>query len=167
MLKTLVLVGMMGSGKTSVGKELAKYLTILFFDSDKVIEEKCSKKISEIFHLKGEEYFRIIEEKVCCKLIDGEPKVLSLGGGAFLNKNVRKKTKKYGTSIWIKPSLNTIFQRLETSKKRRPKLDYRNLKNSIKEIYENRKKIYKKADYTIIIKSDNKKQIIKKILKKI
>ena len=91
MLKTIVLVGMMGSGKTSIGKELAKSLNINFIDSDKEIELKCKKTIPKIFETKGEIYFRKIEEKVCIKLIDGNPKVLSLGGGAFLNSVIRRK----------------------------------------------------------------------------
>jgi len=167
MLKTIVLVGMMGSGKTSVGKELAKSLNINFIDSDQEIEFKCKKTIPQIFEIKGEAYFRKIEEKICIKLIDGNPKVLSLGGGAFLNKLIRKKIKTHGLSIWINPTLETIYNRLSMSKNKRPKLDYTNLKRSIKEIYNNRKKIYNKANYTIRIKSDNKKIVAKKIIEKL
>ncbi|MEK9680837.1 MAG: shikimate kinase [Pelagibacteraceae bacterium] len=167
MLKTIVLVGMMGSGKTSVGRELAKSLDINFIDSDQQIELKYRKKIPQIFEIKGEAYFRKIEEKICIKLIDGDPKVLSLGGGAFLNNNIRKKIKKCAFSIWINTSLENIYNRLSKSKNKRPMLDYNNLKNSIKEIYNSRKKIYEKADYTIKSKSDNKKNIIKKIMKKL
>ncbi len=164
MLKTIVLVGMMGSGKTSIGKELAKTLNIDFIDSDKEIEKKCKKTIPVIFEIKGEKYFRKIEEKICCKLIDGKPKILSLGGGAFLSGKTRKKINSYGISIWVSTDLKDIYNRLSKSKNKRPMLDYNNLKKSIKEIYNSRKKIYKKADYTIKIKSDNKKSIIKKIM---
>ena len=79
MLKTIVLVGMMGSGKTSIGKELAKSLDIKFVDSDKEIELKCKKTIPQIFETKGETYFRKIEEKICVKLIDGIQKFCQLG----------------------------------------------------------------------------------------
>ena len=167
MLKTIVLVGMMGSGKTSVGKALAKSLNINFIDSDQEIELKCKKKIPEIFEIKGEKYFRKIEEKVCLKLIDGNSKVLSLGGGAFLNNIIRKKISKFGFSIWISPSLEKIYDRLSQSKNKRPMLDYKNLRKSIKEIYNSRKEIYNKADYTIKTKSDNKKIIVKKIIEKL
>ena len=78
MLKTIVLIGMMGSGKTSVGKELAKNLNLNFIDSDQEIEKKCKISIPLIFEKKGEDYFRKIEEKICFKLIDGKPKILSL-----------------------------------------------------------------------------------------
>ena len=164
MLKTIVLVGMMGSGKTSIGKELAKSLNINFIDSDKEIELKCKKTISQIFETKGEVYFRKIEEKLCVKLIDGNPKVLSLGGGAFLNSAIRRKINKLGLSIWISPSLETIYERLGKSKNKRPLLNYKKLKRSIKEIYDSRKEQYNKANYTIRTKSDNKKNIVKKII---
>lgn len=166
MSKTIVLIGMMGSGKTSVGKELAKSLGIDFVDSDSEIEQKCKKTIREIFDLKGENYFRKIEEKICIKLINGKPKVVSIGGGAFINKNIRKIIKSFGTSIWIHASIDTIHQRLSKSKNKRPMLNYVSLKNSIKNIYDKRKGIYETADYTIRSKNDNKKVIVKKILEK-
>ena len=164
MLKTIVLIGMMGSGKTSVGKELAKNLNLNFIDSDQEIEKKCKISIPLIFEKKGEDYFRKIEEKICCKLIDGKPKILSLGGGAFINSKIRKEIKKNGVSFWISTNLENIYDRLLQSKNKRPMLDYNNLKKSIKDIYYSRKEIYKKADYTIRTKSDNKKNIVKKII---
>ena len=97
-------------------------------------------------------------------LIDGNPKVLSLGGGAFLNSAIRRKINKLGLSIWISPSLETIYERLNQSKNKRPLLNYKNLKRSIKEIYDSRKEQYNKANYTIRTKSDNKKNIVKKII---
>ena len=167
MLKTIVLIGMMGSGKTSVGKELAKNLRLDFIDSDLEIEKKCKKTIPEIFKSKGEDYFRKIEEKICCELIDGNPKILSLGGGAFINSNIRKKISNNGVSIWISTSLENIYNRLNKSKNKRPMLDYSNLKKSIKEIYDHRKSIYSKADITIKTKSNDTKLIIKKVLDKL
>jgi len=164
MLKTIVLIGMMGSGKTSVGKELAKNLNLNFIDSDQEIEKKCKISIPSIFEKKGEDYFRKIEEKICCKLIDGKPKILSLGGGAFINSKIRKEIKKNGVSFWISTNLENIYDRLLQSKNKRPMLDYNNLKKSIKDIYDSRKEIYKMADYTIRTKSDNKKNIVKKII---
>ena len=116
MLKTIVLIGMMGSGKTSVGKELAKNLNLNFIDSDQEIEKKCKISIPSIFEKKGEDYFRKIEEKICCKLIDGKPKILSLGGGAFINFKIRKEIKKNGVSFWISTNLENIYDRLLQSK---------------------------------------------------
>ena len=167
MLKTIVLIGMMGSGKTSVGKELAKKLNITFIDIDQEIEKKCQMNISKIFQTKGESFFRKIEENVSCKLINGKPCVISVGGGGFLNKKIRNKIRVNAISIWINTSLDIIYQRLHKSKNKRPLLNYKNLKKSIKENYDKRKPIYKKANYKIQIKSDNKKIIVKNIIKKL
>jgi len=167
MLKTIVLIGMMGSGKTSVGKELAKKLNVNFIDIDHEIEKKYQMNISEIFQTKGEGFFRKIEENVSCKLINGKPCVISIGGGGFLNKKIRTKIKINAISIWINTSLDKIYQRLKESKNKRPLLNYENLRKSIKEIYDKRKPIYKKANYKIQIKSDNKKIIVENIIKKL
>jgi len=167
MLKTIVLIGMMGSGKTSVGKELAKKLSIDFMDIDQEIEKKYQMTIPEIFQNKGESFFRNIEENMSCKLINGKPCVIAIGGGGFLNKKIRDKIRKNATSIWINTKLDKIIQRLNKSKNKRPILDYKNLKKSIKEIYDKRKPIYKKADYKIQIKSDDKRKIVENIIKKL
>ena len=167
MLKTIVLIGMMGSGKTSVGKELAKELGLTFIDIDEEIEKKYQMKIPKIFQIKGEFFFREVEENISCKLINGKPSIISIGGGGFLNKKIRRKIKINAISIWINTGLDKIYQRLNKSKNRRPLLNYKNLKKSIKEIYDKRIPIYKKADYTIQTKSDNKKIIVKKIIKKL
>tara|TARA_B100000242_G_scaffold76986_1_gene50393 strand:- start:946 stop:1449 length:504 start_codon:yes stop_codon:yes gene_type:complete len=167
MLKTIVLIGMMGSGKTSVGKELAKKLNVTFIDIDQEIEKKYQKNISTIFQTKGESFFRKIEENVSCKLINGKPCVISIGGGGFLNKKIRNKIRINAISIWINTSLDIIYQRLNKSKNKRPLLNYKNLKKSIKEIYDKRKPIYKKANYKVQIKSDNKKIIVENIIKKL
>ena len=167
MLKTIVLIGMMGSGKTSVGKELAKELGLTFIDIDEEIEKKYQMKIPKIFQIKGEFFFREIEENISCKLINGKPSIISIGGGGFLNKKIRRKIKINAISIWINTGLDKIYQRLNKSKNRRPLLNYKNLKKSIKEIYDKRKPIYKMADYTIQTKSDNKKTIVENIIKKL
>tara|TARA_Y100001958_G_scaffold82361_1_gene55727 strand:- start:1847 stop:2350 length:504 start_codon:yes stop_codon:yes gene_type:complete len=167
MLKTIVLIGMMGSGKTSVGKELAKELNLTFIDIDEEIEKKYRMSIPKIFQTKGEFFFRKIEENMSCKFIDGKPGIISIGGGGFLNKKIRSNIKKNAISIWINTSLDRIYQRLDKSKNKRPLLNYNDLKKSIKEIYDKRIPIYKKADYTIQTKSDNKKIIVKKIIKKL
>ncbi len=165
MLKTVVLVGMMGSGKTSVGKELAKSLNLDFIDVDHEIEKKCKKTIPEIFKKKGEKYFRNIEEKMCNKIINNDVKIISLGGGAFANEKIRKKIKKHALSVWINVGIESLCLRLEKSKNKRPLLDYTNLKKSIKDILDKRKKIYEKADFVVNVKSDNKKKVAEKIMK--
>ena len=89
--KNIVFLGMMGSGKTSIGKLTSKKLKLDFYDIDELIENKLKKKISEIFALKGEKFFRTIEEKITLKILKQKQKVVvSLGGGAFLNKNIQR-----------------------------------------------------------------------------
>ena len=124
MTNTIVLTGMMGSGKTSVGKELASSLGIKFFDIDKEIEKKLDMKIKDIFKTKGENYFRKIEEKICADLIDGEKKVIALGGGSFLNNKVRQIVLKKSLSVWIDVNIKTLVRRIKLSKNIRPVLNY-------------------------------------------
>ena len=164
MLKTIVLIGMMGSGKTSVGKELAKKLNLSFIDIDQEIERKYNKTVIEIFLKKGEPFFRKAEDNISCKLINGKPSVISLGGGGYLNKKIRNKIKLYGISIWVNTNLENIYHRINKSKNKRPLLDYKNLKKTLKKIYDERKPIYKKADFVIKSNSDSKKETVKKII---
>ena len=114
MNNTLVLTGMMGSGKTSIGKEASTILGLKFYDTDLEIEKKLNMKIKDIFKLKGQNYFRQVEEKICIDLINGERKIVALGGGAFLNSAIREIVLKKSFSIWINVNLKTIVKRIKT-----------------------------------------------------
>mgnify|MGYP006175066891 CR=1 FL=1 len=165
MNNTLVLTGMMGSGKTSIGKEASTILGLKFYDTDLEIEKKLNMKIKDIFKLKGQNYFRQVEEKICIDLINGERKIVALGGGAFLNSAIRKIVLKKSFSIWINVNLKTIVKRIKLSKNIRPMLDYDNLENSIKTILDERTPIYKMASITIEANNVSKKKIISEIQK--
>jgi shikimate kinase len=165
MNNTLVLTGMMGSGKTSIGKEASTILGLKFYDTDLEIEKKLNMKIKDIFKLKGQNYFRQVEEKICIDLINGERKIVALGGGAFLNSTIRKIVLKKSFSIWINVNLKTIVKRIKLSKNIRPMLDYDNLENSIKTILDERAPIYKMASITIEANNVSKKKIISEIQK--
>jgi shikimate kinase len=165
MNNTLVLTGMMGSGKTSIGKEASTILDLKFYDTDLEIEKKLNMKIKDIFKLKGQNYFRQVEEKICIDLINGERKIVALGGGAFLNSEIRKIVLKKSFSIWINVNLKTIVKRIKLSKNIRPMLDYDNLENSIKTILDERTPIYKMASITIEANNVSKKKIISEIQK--
>jgi shikimate kinase len=165
MNNTLVLTGMMGSGKTSIGKEASTILGLKFYDTDLEIEKKLNMKIKDIFKLKGQNYFRQVEEKICIDLINGERKIVALGGGAFLNSEIRKIVLKKSFSIWINVNLKTIVKRIKLSKNIRPMLDYDNLENSIKTILDERTPIYKMASITIEANNVSKKKIISEIQK--
>ena len=165
MNNTLVLTGMMGSGKTSIGKEASTILGLKFYDTDLEIEKKLNMKIKDIFKLKGQDYFRKVEETICIDLINGERKIVALGGGAFLNSAIREIVLKKSFSIWINVNLKTIVKRIKLSKNIRPMLDYDNLENSIKTILDERTPIYKMASITIEANNASKKKIISEIQK--
>ena len=118
MKKNLVLLGMMGVGKTTVGKIVAKKQGLEFIDTDKNIEESCSMKISEIFKQKGENFFRIEEKKEVLKSLKKKNCVIALGGGAFINVDIRKDVLKNAISIWLDIDLKTLNKRIKWNKNR-------------------------------------------------
>ena len=116
--KKITLTGMMGSGKTIIGKLLAKKISIPFYDSDERIESKLNLKISEIFSKYGEKKFRQEEELICKELLNKNDFVLALGGGAILNKEIQKLMLGKTLSIWIKTNIDVLFERLKNDRSR-------------------------------------------------
>ena len=163
MKKNLVLLGMMGVGKTTLGKIIAKKKNLNFFDSDAEIERKNSMKISEIFKKNGEKFFREEEEKEILKLLEKNKSVISIGGGAFINKNIRNKILKNSLSIWLDINLKTLNKRVKW-KKTRPLLNSKNSQAEINKLYAKRKNIYKLANYKIDCDNLTKDNIAKKII---
>ena len=163
MRKNLVLLGMMGVGKSTLGQIVAKKQDLKFIDTDQKIEEKYSMKISEIFKKKGEEFFRQEEEKEVLGSLKKNNCIIALGGGAFLNKIVREKILKDSVSIWLDINLKTLNKRLKWNKKR-PLLDKVNNKIAINKLYNERKNIYKQANYKINCNNLSKQEIAKKII---
>tara|TARA_Y100000816_G_C25953255_1_gene497334 strand:- start:353 stop:868 length:516 start_codon:yes stop_codon:yes gene_type:complete len=161
--KNLTLTGMMGVGKTTIGKRLAKKLKYNFIDIDKIIEKKEGRSINSIFKNHGEDYFRKIEKDVTLAQLQKINSVISLGGGAFLNNSIRKYTKQYSISFWLDVPLEKLAIRLKRSKKR-PLLNKENTTESLKKIYFVRKKFYNKADYKINCKRLTLKKILQRIL---
>ena len=131
--KNLTLTGMMGVGKSTIGKILAKKLNYNFVDVDKLIEAREGSSISLIFKNKGENYFRKIEKEIAISEIKKKETVISLGGGAFLNSTIRKITKKLSISFWLDLPFEKLESRLKKSRKR--PLVNRNNSASIKKIY--------------------------------
>ena len=116
--KNIVLVGMMGAGKSSIGKLLAKRIGLEFVDIDKLIEEKENKDIVEIFSKNGEKYFRDLEEKISIEKLKNTSQVIALGGGAYLNRSIRKQTLAKSTSFWLNWNSSTLIKRIQDNKKR-------------------------------------------------
>ena len=161
--KNLVFLGMMGSGKSSIGYLVSKELNIKFKDIDKLIEDETGKSISSIFKEKGEAYFRNLEEKITLKTLKAINGVISLGGGGFINDKVRKEITDNHLSFWLNWDDSTLLKRIENSKKR--PLAFKSTEQEIKKLIKNRSKIYSKAQFKINCNKHTKTEIIKKILK--
>ena len=164
MKKNLLLTGMMGVGKSTVGKKLAKKLELKFIDIDKIIEKKEKRTIKEIFEDKGEGYFRKIEKKISLEELKKSNSVIALGGGAFMDSSIRKEAENLSISFWLDLSLESLLIRLKNVKKR-PLLNQDHLEESVNKIYSERKKIYNKSDFKIKCNLMNADQIVSKIIK--
>ena len=141
--KNLVFLGMMGSGKSSIGLLIAKKLQLNFIDIDNVIENELGLSIKKIFETKGENYFRKFEEKTTLKKLKSSSTVISLGGGAFSNKEIRKKVIKNHISFWLNWSDDILLNRIKNSKKR--PLAFNSSENEIIDLIKKRSNIYSKA----------------------
>ena len=163
MRKNLILLGMMGVGKTTVGKIVARKQGMEFIDTDENIEKKCSMSISKIFKEKGEKFFRIEEQKEVLKSIKKSNCVIALGGGAFINETIRNAILKNTISMWLDTDLKTLNKRIKLNKKR-PLLNEENNQKKIDKFYSERKNIYKLANHKIDCDNLNKENIAKKII---
>ena len=160
--KNICIMGLMGSGKSIVGKDLSKYLNLKFYDTDKEIELKMKKSISTIFKEEGESFFRDIELKVCADLLTLNNCVISLGGGSIINPEIRKVIKMNSYSIYLQVELNNLLERLKSSKKR-PLLNTElNKKETLQNLYNDRRKFYEKADF-IVNNNNDKFKVLEKI----
>ena len=146
--KTVVLVGMMGAGKTAVGTALARQLGVEFKDSDEEIVRAASRSIAEIFERDGEPFFRARETEVISRLLRGTPCVLSTGGGAFLSETNRKLVHDVGISVWLRADLELLWQRVR-HKTTRPLLRTPNPRETLRELYERRQPLYAQADIVV------------------
>ena len=161
--KNLVLLGMMGVGKTTLGKIVAKKTGLKFIDTDTNIEENCLMKISEIFKKKGEKFFRLEENKEVLKSLKKSNSVIALGGGAFMDKTIRDSILKNAVSIWLDAELKDLNKRIKWSNKR-PLLNEENNQKKINKLYDERKNIYKLANHKINCDNQSKESIAKKII---
>ena len=164
MNKNLTLTGMMGVGKSTIGKNLAKKLNYNFIDVDKLIETKEGISINLIFKNKSESYFRKVESEITLQVLNESNSIISLGGGAFLNKSIRKNVKKKSISFWLDVNIEELIKRLKRTKKR-PLLYKKNINDTVKKMYLERKKIYNEADFRIKCSSLKSNEIVNKILK--
>ena len=161
--ENLVFLGMMGSGKSSIGSLVAKKLGLDFVDVDKEIEKELGLSISKIFETKGEDCFRKFEEKITLKILKIHSTVVSLGGGAFLNKVIRKEVLKNHISFWLNWNDEILINRIKNSKKR--PIAFKSTDNELIDLIKKRSNIYSKALYEIKCDKMSKNEIVKKVLK--
>ncbi len=151
--KTVVLIGMMGAGKTAVGTALARYLKVPFLDSDEEIVKAAQASIAEIFERDGEPFFRDREAEVIGRLLRGDPCVLSTGGGAFLSERNRTQIHETGISVWLRADLDLLWQRVR-HKTSRPLLRTANPRETLRQIDEARRPVYGMADLAVDASAD-------------
>lgn len=143
--KTIVLVGLMGCGKTSIGRRLAKRLELEFFDSDQEVEAAAGCPIKEIYDVFGEEAFKSGERRVIERLLGQRTHVLATGGGSFIIDETRELIKKQAISVWLKADLNTLISRV-SRRSDRPFLHEKNQEEVLTQLVEERYPIYSYAD---------------------
>ena len=160
--KNIVLLGMMGSGKSTIGYLLSKNINFNFLDVDKFIEKETGLKIYDIFQKKGESYFRNLEEKITLKLLKSNEKIISLGGGGFLNKNIRKEILENHISFWLNWKSSTIISRISKSKKR--PIAFNSSENNLKRVINERTSFYSEAKFKINCETLTKNMIVKNII---
>ncbi len=160
--ENLVFLGMMGSGKSSIGSLVAKKLKLKFIDVDQEIEKNLETTIKKIFEDKGEIFFRKIEEKITLKKLKLNSTVISLGGGAFTNKNIRKEVLKNHLSFWLNWNSEILLNRIKNSKKR--PLAIKSTDNELIDLIKKRSSIYSKALYEIKCDKLSKNEIVNKVI---
>ncbi|MBQ8638248.1 MAG: shikimate kinase [Lachnospiraceae bacterium] len=167
-MENIVLIGFMGAGKTTIGRELAKHLSVPMIDSDALIEQKAQMSVSAMFEEKGEAYFRRMETDVLKELLDQkEPMILSCGGGLPMREENRILLKQIGAVVFLEVSPETVANRLKGDKTR-PLLQGADAKNRIERLLEERKERYQQAaDLCICVDGKAPETICSEILKKI
>ena len=142
--RPIVLVGLMGCGKSSLGKAMAPLLDLDFFDSDNEIEDAAGMSIAEIFENYGEPEFRSLERRVFERLMDGSPKIIAAGGGAFVQDDTRAVIQQGGLSVWLQAKLDVLVARTQ-KRNNRPILAGKNHRQVLKELLEKRRPAYEQA----------------------
>ncbi len=160
--ENIVFLGMMGSGKTSLGSMISKKLKKDFFDTDKIIEEELKLSIREIFENKGESFFREAEERITLKILKYKNSVISLGGGAFLNKKIRQEILSNHLSFWLKWDNKTLIKRLKNSHKR--PIAHKLSNSELIDLIKKRSNFYSKALYKIDCENLTKNELTKIII---
>lgn len=162
-LKSLVLVGLMGAGKSSVGKRLASRLSLPFFDADTEIEKAAGASIPDIFAEHGESAFRDGERRVIARLLEQSPVVLATGGGAFMNEETRDRIRERGFSIWLKAELDVLVKRC-SRRGNRPLLQAGDPRSVLARLMAERYPVYAEADLTVLTGDGPHEGVVERII---
>ncbi len=146
--RSIVLIGLMGAGKTTVGRRLAQRLELPFVDADHEIEQAAGKSIEDIFAEDGEDFFRRGEERVIARLLENGPQVLATGGGAWMNENTRRRVRERGIAVWLKADLDVLMERV-SRRPGRPLLKAPDPRAVMRKLMEERYPVYAEADITV------------------
>lgn len=162
--RSVVLVGMPGSGKSSIGRRLGQRLGLEFSDADAEIERAANMTIPELFETKGEAEFRKGEQKVIARLLESGPQVIATGGGAFMNADTRARIREKGISVWLKADVETLLKRVKR-KSNRPLLQTADPEATLRNLLAAREATYAEADLTITSCEVPHEEVVEDIVK--
>ncbi len=161
--RSIVFIGLMGAGKTAIGRRVANALGLAFIDSDHEIETVSRMTIPELFERYGEPEFRALEQRVIQRILENGPLVLSTGGGAYMNEQTRKAIADHGVSIWLKADLDTLMERV-AKKQNRPLLKAADPRAVMQRLMEERYPVYAQADATVATRQERKEVIADEVV---
>ncbi|MET0313331.1 MAG: shikimate kinase [Hansschlegelia sp.] len=161
--RSVILVGMMGAGKTSVGRRLAQALSMPFVDADAEIEARASRTVAEIFEQHGEAYFRAGEARVIARLLADRQMVLATGGGAWMNPETRRQIAEAGVSIWLRAEFDVLLRRVR-KRNNRPLLASADPEATLKALMETRYPVYALADLTVISRDAPHERVVAEVI---
>ncbi|TIS56376.1 shikimate kinase [Mesorhizobium sp.] len=161
--RSIVFVGLMGAGKTAIGRKVAAMLALPFIDSDQEIESVSRMTVPELFERYGETEFRALEQRVILRVLENGPQVLSTGGGAFMNAQTREAIASHGVSVWLKAELDLLMDRV-SKKQNRPLLKSADPRAVLKQLMTDRYPVYAAADVTVPTRDDRKEVIAAEVV---
>ena len=164
--RSVVFVGLMGAGKTAIGRKVAGMLGLPFTDSDHEIESVSRMTIPDLFERYGEAEFRSLEQRVIVRVLESGPQVLSTGGGAFMNAQTRDAIAAYGLSVWLKADVDTLLDRV-SKKQNRPLLKNADPRAVLERLMLERNPVYALADVTVATRDERKEVIAGEVIEAI
>jgi len=164
--RPVVLVGLMGAGKTTVGRRLAQSIGLEFIDSDNEITEAAGCSIPDIFEIYGESIFRDLEKRVILRLLGSEPAVIATGGGAFMNPAIRDSIRTHAISIWLRAELEVLLERV-SRRNTRPLLEQGDKRTILTRLIEERHPVYGNADLVVDSGEGSHEAVVTEIIRRL